>query len=86
MIKRTEEEITENWSAEEEPVVSVCCTTYNHENCSVEAIDGFLMQETDFPFEIIVRDDCSTDQTASIVRGYAEKEPNIIKPIFEIEH
>ena len=44
------------------------------------------MQETDFPFEIIVRDDCSTDQTASIVKEYVEKYPNIIKPIFEDEN
>jgi glycosyltransferase involved in cell wall biosynthesis len=44
------------------------------------------MQETDFPFEIIIRDDCSTDKTADIVREYAKKFPHIIKTIFETEN
>ncbi|MCK5535946.1 MAG: glycosyltransferase [Bacteroidales bacterium] len=75
------------WKADiEKPVVSVCCTTYNHENYITEAIAGFLMQETDFPFEILIRDDCSTDKTAAIVKKYADKYPNLIKPVFEKEN
>lgn len=44
------------------------------------------MQKTDFPFEAIVHDDASTDHSADIIREYAEKYPNIIKPIFETEN
>jgi glycosyltransferase involved in cell wall biosynthesis len=86
MINRTEREIMKNWGAMGGPVVSVCCTTFNHERYIAQAIDGFLMQETDFPFEIIIRDDCSTDQTAAIVRHYAEQYPHLIKPIYEQEN
>jgi glycosyltransferase involved in cell wall biosynthesis len=83
MLDRTEQDIMKNWRSKENPVVSVCCTTYNHENYISDALDGFLMQETDFPFEVVVRDDCSTDQTAMIIKKYVAKYPNIIKPIFE---
>jgi glycosyltransferase involved in cell wall biosynthesis len=87
MHQRTEQEIMQNWKGNSgAPVVSVCCTTYNHEPYIAEAIDGFLMQQTDFPFEILIRDDCSTDQTASIVKKYADKYPNLIKPVFEKEN
>ncbi len=68
------------------PVVSVCCITYNHESFIRQAIEGFLMQKTAFPFEIIIHDDASTDETASIVREYAEKHPNIIVPILQTEN
>lgn len=71
---------------EHEPLVSICCITYNHEKYISEAIESFLMQETDFSFEILVHDDASTDNTASIVREYAEKYPDIIKPIFQKEN
>lgn len=86
MIDRSEREIMENWSQSENPVVSVCCTTYNHESYISDAIDGFLKQETDFPFEIIIRDDCSTDRTAEIIRRYVSKYPSIIKTIYEEEN
>ncbi len=86
MINRTEQQIMKNWSFKEPPVVSICCTTYNHENYITEAIDGFLIQETGFPFEIVIRDDCSTDETAKIIKLYVDKFPNIIKPIYESEN
>lgn len=87
MINRTEKEIIKNWEGDiDKPVVSICCTTYNHENYIAEAIDGFLIQETSFPFEILVRDDYSTDKTAKIVREYTAKYPTLIKPIFEKEN
>lgn len=74
------------WSTNANTVVSVFCTTYNHEKYISETIDGFLMQETTFPFEIIIRDDCSSDDTASIIRNIAGNYPNIIKPIYEKEN
>lgn len=86
MIKKTENEIMRNWKAYEEPLVSICCATYNHENFIAMALDSMLIQETNFPFEIIVRDDFSTDQTATVIKDYVEKFPNIISPIFETEN
>ncbi len=66
--------------------VSICCTAYNHENYIRQTLDGFLMQKTNFPFEIIINDDASTDTTADIIREYAEKYPDIIKPIYQTEN
>jgi glycosyltransferase involved in cell wall biosynthesis len=53
--------------------------TYNHENYIREAIEGVLMQKTDFPIELIIGEDCSTDDTREIVVDYANKYPDIIK-------
>jgi len=62
-------------------IVSVCMITYNHENFIREAIEGVLMQKTDFPIELIIGEDCSTDNTRSIVLEYASKYPEIIRPL-----
>lgn len=67
-------------------MVSIRCTTYNHEKYIRDALEGFVMQKTNFRFEAIVHDDASTDGTAAIIREYAEKYPDIIKPIFETEN
>lgn len=67
-------------------MVSIHCIAYNQEKYIREALDGFVMQKTNFPFVAIVHDDASTDNTASIIREYAEKYPDIIKPIFETEN
>ena len=68
------------------PLVSICCATYNHERYIRDVIDGFLMQKTTFPIEIIIHDDASTDETARIVKEYAEKHPDLIVPIFQTEN
>lgn len=78
----TESEIIAGWS-KEGIVVSVICAAFNQENFIDDAICGFLAQKTNFPFEVIIRDDASSDKTPSIIRDYAEKYPKIIKPIFE---
>ena len=75
-----------DWNSESPPLVSVCCVTYNHASYIKKAIDSFLMQETDFPFEILIHDDSSTDGTTDIVMEYAEKYPGIIKPIIQTEN
>jgi glycosyltransferase involved in cell wall biosynthesis len=67
-------------------MVTIRCITYNHEPYIRQALDGFVMQKTKFRFEAIVHDDVSTDSTASIIREYAERFPDIIKPIFETEN
>ena len=88
MIDRTEEEIMREWGVDnsDNPLVSVRCITYNHENYIAQALDGFLMQKTNFPFEVIVHDDASTDRTADIVREYEKKYPKIIKAIYQTEN
>ena len=69
-----------------QPLVSVCCLAYNHEPFIRQCLDGFMMQQTDFPFEIIIHDDASTDGTADIIREYVAKYPDIIKPIYQKEN
>ncbi len=59
------------------PVVSICCITYNHEPYIRDAIEGFLMQKTTFPIEILIFDDASTDGTQEIIKSYAENDPRI---------
>lgn len=68
------------------PLVSICCATYNHEKFIEVAIESFLMQEVDFPFEIIIHDDASTDKTPEIIKEYAQKYPDLIRPIFQDEN
>ena len=65
------------------PLVSIICTTYNHENFIREALDGFVMQKANFPFEIIVHDDASTDKTAEIAKEYEEKYPYLFVNIYQ---
>lgn len=88
MINRTQEEIMQDWGVDnsDTPLVSVRCITYNHEPYIAQALDGFLMQKTNFPFEVIVHDDASPDKTADIIREYEAKFPKIIKPICETEN
>ena len=85
MIDTTQEQIMQNWNGEI-PLVSVCCITYNHEPYIAQALDGFLMQRTSFPFEVLMHDDASTDNTADIIRDYEAKFPKIIKPIYQKEN
>ncbi len=67
-------------------LVSVICITYNQEQYIKQCLDGFLMQKTNFPFEVIIHDDASTDGTADIIREYEKKYPDIIKPIYQTEN
>lgn len=67
-------------------MVSICCITYNQEKYIRQCLDGFIMQKATFPFEILIHDDASTDGTQSIIREYAEKYPQIIKPILQTEN
>lgn len=68
------------------PLVSIQCAVYNHALYLRQCLDGFVMQKTNFAFEAIVHDDASTDGSAAIIREYAEKYPDIIKPIYETEN
>jgi glycosyltransferase involved in cell wall biosynthesis len=63
----------------DQPLVSVAVITYNHERFIAQAIESVLMQETAFPVELVIGEDCSTDGTRRIVQAYAAKYPNVIR-------
>ncbi|WP_256204215.1 glycosyltransferase family 2 protein [Planococcus faecalis] len=64
-------------------LVSVDCLAYNHENYIAQTIEGFLMQKTNFDFEILIHDDASVDNTAKIIKKYEQDFPNLRKPIYQ---
>jgi|SRR4051812_6205593 glycosyltransferase involved in cell wall biosynthesis len=66
-----------------EAKVSVSVVTYNHEDFLERCLDSVLGQKTDFPFEIVVGDDHSTDRTPAIVQEYARRYPGVVVPIFQ---
>ena len=69
------------------PLVSIYCLTYNHSKFIRDALEGFLMQRTNFPFEVIVYDDCSTDGNQDIIREYIDKYPDIFRAyLSDINH
>lgn len=68
------------------PLVSICCLAYNHEPYIRDCLDGFVTQKTDFPFEVLIHDDASTDKTAEVIREYESKYPQIIKPVYQTEN
>lgn len=65
------------------PLVAIHCLVYNHEPYLRDCFEGFVMQQTNFPFVAIVHDDASTDGSAAIIREYEEKYPHMFKPIYE---
>ena len=70
----------------DEIVVTVRCITYNHSPYIRQCLESFVMQKTNFRFEVVVHDDASTDGTAEIVLEYAKKYPKIITPILQQEN
>lgn len=71
---------------ERQPVVSVCCVAFNHEAYIATALDSFLMQKTNFPYEILVHDDASTDRTPEILRDYEARYPGLITVVYQTEN
>ncbi|HEX5314676.1 MAG TPA: glycosyltransferase [Gammaproteobacteria bacterium] len=65
----------------EQPIVSVFMATYNQERYIAAAIEGALAQKVDFPIELVVGEDCSTDGTRAIVLDYQRKHPDLIRII-----
>ena len=61
---------------------SVAVITYNQEKYIAQTLDSIINQRHNYSYEIVVGDDCSSDGTREIVRQYAEKYPEIVKPIF----
>ena len=67
-------------------MVSIRCAAFNQVKYIAQCLDGFVMQQTTFPFEAIIHDDASTDGTTEIIREYAKKYPDVIKPVYEQEN
>lgn len=67
-------------------VVSVICQTYNHVKYIEKALDSIISQKTDFPFEIVVHDDKSTDGTTEIIKKYEKKYPDLVKALYQSEN
>lgn len=63
------------------PKVSVCVITYNQEKYINQCLQSIIDQKFDFDIEIIVADDCSTDSTQQLIKDFAERYPNTIKPV-----
>lgn len=64
------------------PKVTVYLSTYNQQEYVAQALDSILMQKTTFPYEVLVADDCSTDDTQKIVLEYQKQHPDIIQTYF----
>ena len=69
-----------------QPLVSIVCDTYNHAPYIRRTLDGFLSQQTEFSFEIIVHDDASTDETADIIRSYESAHPDLFRCVYRTEN
>ena len=66
--------------------VSILCATFNHEDYLRQTLESFLEQKTEFPFEVLVNDDASTDGTADILRGFEKNCPEIIRAFYQTEN
>ena len=67
-------------------LVSICCITYNHENYIEECLQGFLKQETNFKFQILIHDDASTDKTQKVIQKYRNRLPYNSDVILQVEN
>lgn len=76
----------QTWPAQTVPVVTIICITYNHRDFIRDAIQGFLIQRTTFPVEILIHDDASNDGTADIVREFEAAYPDLIRGIYQREN
>jgi len=84
---KSQEKIMKRWGVRPDcPLVSILCITYNHAVYIEDALNSFLAQETDFPFEIWVHDDRSTDGTREIVKRYQAEYPRLIKLVLQKEN
>lgn len=66
----------------EQPILSIYMTTYNHEKYIAEALDSILMQQTDYPYEVLIGDDASPDGTAAVLRAYEAKYPGVFQVFY----
>jgi glycosyltransferase involved in cell wall biosynthesis len=83
---RSEKDLLRRWGHAKTPVISIICTTYNHERYIDSAIRGFLSQDCSHPFEILIHDDASTDRTQDVIRRWQAQYPRLIKPLLQTEN
>lgn len=82
----TERELQRRWgkaAAVGKPVITILCTTYNHQRYIDSTIRGFLSQDCPYPFEILIHDDASTDGTQDVIRRWQRQYPALIKPVLQ---
>jgi glycosyltransferase involved in cell wall biosynthesis len=77
LIRRFDYPVVDSAGASQEPLVSVLVQSFNHERYIVECVESVLAQKTEFPFEVVVGDDCSTDGTLSALRSLGSGAPNL---------
>lgn len=73
----------QQWPEGTRPLVSVLCFVYNHRKYLEECLNGFLLQETTFPVEIILHDDASTDDSQAIIRQFCIRYPHLFRAVFQ---
>lgn len=81
-----ESDIISNWKFDDRIYISIICTTYNQSLYIEDAINSFLAQKSDYKFEIVIHDDCSTDGTQKILINFRDRYPNLIKLILQNEN
>lgn len=81
-----EEEIKQHWKYTDKVYISILCPCFNQEGYICDAIEGFLAQECEYRFEIIIHDDASTDGTPEILKAYQVRFPSIIKLVLQTEN
>lgn len=79
-------ETSDEASLPKAPLVSVVMTAYNHGKYIREAIEGVLKQRTDFPFELVIGEDCSPDDTRAICLEYQRRRPDVIRVLWSDEN
>ena len=84
--EKTEERDAGKMERGHDIMVSICCITYNQAAYIRDALEGFVNQEANFSYEVLIHDDASTDGTAQIIREYADRYPNLIFPILQTEN
>lgn len=84
---RDQHNIISNWIGDpEQPLISILCDAFKHEAYLRDTLEGFLSQKTTFPFEIIVHEDASPDNTQAILKEFEALYPLLIKPIYQTEN
>lgn len=74
------------WAAGTRPLLTIWCIAYNHADYIIDAIDGFLLQETTFPVEVLLHDDGSSDGTGEIALRYQSEYPQLFRAIVQKEN